>query len=454
MREVDILRKSAVEQGVLVRSRALSSEELTEIYLRRIAERDPEIHAFVQVLGDEALRAARKADRDKPPPGARFWGVPIGIKDLNAVRGSFLRMGSRAFSRFLSPADDLVVARLRRAGFIMLGKTSTPELGCLPVTEPETHAPTRNPWDRSVTPGGSSGGAAAALAADMLPIAQGSDGGGSVRIPAALCGLVGFKPTQGIVENPFGMTDPDIVWTCGPIARSVADAAAMVDAMTDPPADGIGFFEQSRRPLRRLKVCVATDTYVVPTEPEIRDETLRIARMVASLGHDVDERSTLSGVSVEEFIPIWQKNVARAPVLDWSETEPLTRWFAEGGKGLDVREVASKVASIAERVIAGFGDADVWIMPTVSVSPFPIGTLGGLPPLEAFHRAAHLGAFTAPFNVSGQPAISIPAGLSSKGHPIGVQLVGRKNDDGTILSLARALEEQIGWKTLGERAAG
>jgi amidase len=201
-------------------------------------------------------------------------------------------------------------------------------------------------------------------------------------------------------------------------------------------------------------VCVATDTYVVPTESEIRDETLRVARMVASLGHDVDERSTLSGVSVEEFIPIWQKNVGRAPVLDWSETEPLTRWFAEGGKGLDVREVAAKVASIAERVIAAFGDADVWIMPTVSVSPFPIGTLGGLPPLEAFHRAAHLGAFTAPFNVSGQPAISIPVGLSSKGHPIGVQLVGRKNDDGTILSLARALEEQIGWKTLGERAAG
>jgi amidase len=388
MREVEILRKSAIEQVALVRSRALSSEELTEIYLRRIAEHDSDLHAFVEVLGDDALRAARKADREKPPPGARFHGVPIGIKDLNAVRGSFLRMGSRAFSRFLSPADDLVVARLRRAGFIIVGKTTTPELGCLPVTEPDTHPPTRNPWDRSVTPGGSSGGAAAAVAAGMLPIAQGSDGGGSVRIPASLCGLVGYKPTQGVVENPFGMNDPDIIWTCGPIARSVADAAAMVDAMTDPREDGAGFYEQSRRPLKRLKVCVATDTYVVPTEPEIRSETLRVAKMLAAMGHDVEERPSLSGVSVEEFIPIWQKNVCRAPVLDWADTEPLTRWLAEGGKGLDARDVNAKVASIAERVIAAFGDADVWLMPTVSVSPFPIGTLRDLAPLETFQRAA------------------------------------------------------------------
>src|SRR6185436_10166241 len=221
MRDVEILRKSAVEQGALVRSKALSSVELTQIYLRRIETIDPQLNAFVQVLADEALRAARKADREKPPPGARFHGVPIGIMDLNAVRGAFLRMGSRAFSRLISPGDDLVVARLRRAGFVILGKTATPELGALPVTEPDTHPPTRNPWDRNVTPGGSSGGSAAAVAADLVPIAQGSDGGGSIRIPASLCGLVGYKPTQGLVENPFGMTDPHIIWTCGPITRSV-----------------------------------------------------------------------------------------------------------------------------------------------------------------------------------------------------------------------------------------
>jgi amidase len=248
------------------------------------------------------------------------------------------------------------------------------------------------------------------------------------------------------------MSGPHIVWTCGPIARSVADAAALLDAMTDPPSDGAGFYEQSRRPLERLRVCVATDTHVVPTEPDIRSETLRVAKMVADLGHDVDERPTLSGVDVDEFIPIWQINVAGAPVLDWSETQPFTRWLAEGGKGLDPREVAAKIASIADRVLSLFGDADIWLMPTVSIEPLPIGTLRDLPPLEAFHRAAHLGAFTAPFNVSGQPAISIPAGLSSRGHPIGVQIVGRKGEDATVLSLARALEERIGWRGLADRS--
>jgi amidase len=304
-----------------------------------------------------------------------------------------------------------------------------------------------------VTPGGSSGGSAAAVAAGMLPIAQGSDGGGSIRIPAALCGLVGYKPTQGVIENPFGMTDADIIWTCGPIARSVADSTAMVDAMIDPPADGVGYFELSRRPLKRLRVNVATDTHIVPTEPEIRAEVLRVAKMIADLGHDVEQKGTLSGVDIDEFIPIWQKNVCRAPVLDWSETQPLTRWLAEGGKGLEVRDVAAKCASISERVLSIFGDVDLWVLPTCSVSPFPIGTLNDLPPLETFRKAAELGAFTAPFNVSGQPAISIPTGITKRGHPIGVQLVGRKGDDGTILSLARALEEQIGWRGLVERSA-
>src|SRR5882672_4677991 len=192
MREVEILRKSAIELGALIRSRALASEDLTEIYLRRIEKIDPELNSFVQVLGDEAMRSARRADRDTPQPAHRFHGVPIGIKDLNAVRGSFMRMGSKAFERLLSPADDLVVARLRKAGLVFIGKTATSELGALPVTEPDIHPPTRNPWDLERTSGGSSGGAGAAVAGGLLPIAHGSDGAGSVRIPASLGQLYGF----------------------------------------------------------------------------------------------------------------------------------------------------------------------------------------------------------------------------------------------------------------------
>src|SRR3954471_9968606 len=183
MKSSEILCKSALAQGAMIRDGVISSEELTEMYLRRIEQHDGEIHAFVQVIAEEALRCARAADRRKAPTTAPFYGVPIAIKDLNAVRGTFMRMGSRAFERLLTPLDDFVVARLRRAGFIILGKTSTSEFGALPVTEPDTHPPTVNPWDPRVTPGGSSGGAGAALAAGMVPIAQGSDAGGSCRIP-------------------------------------------------------------------------------------------------------------------------------------------------------------------------------------------------------------------------------------------------------------------------------
>jgi len=450
--EFDILRLSALEQGAMIRSGLLSSEELTELYLRRIAALDGEYSAFVQVLAGEARRTARRADRRKPPPDAPLYGVPVAIKDLNAVRGAFMRMGSRAFSRLLVPADDLVVARLRRAGLIFVGKTATSELGALPVTEPDIHPPTRNPWDARVTAGGSSGGAGAAVAADLVPFAQGSDGGGSVRIPASLCGIVGFKPSRGVVENPFGMRQPDIIWTCGPLARSVDDAAALLDAMTDRASDGAGFLERSRMPVRTLRVRYATDVHVVKSTDDARAAVERAAQILAGLGHQVEAQPQLSGAEIDDFLPIWQQAVANVPVADWSMTQPVTRWLREGGRHLDRREVSAKIASISERVLAVFGDADVWLTPTVAVEPTPIGAWSNLSPDEVFRRAAELGAFTAPFNMSGQPAISIPAALSSQGHPIGVQIVGRCGDDVTVLALGRLLEQAFGWRGLSARA--
>lgn len=451
MNEAKILRMSALEQGKLIRSGLLSSEELTEIYLRRIAEKEGELHAFVHVMADQARHAARKADRTKPPADAPFYGVPIAIKDLNAVRGAFLRMGSRAFERFLAPTDDRIVARLRRAGFIFVGKTATSEFGALPVTEPDIHPPTRNPWDQAVTPGGSSGGAGAALAADLVPIAQGSDGGGSIRIPASLCGVVGFKPSRGVVENPFGMDQPDIVWTCGPLARSVNDAAALLDAMTDVPADGLGFLERSRRPLSPLRVHYATSVHIVETSDDVRAAVERAAKILADLGHHVEAQPRLEGVSVDEFLPIWQELVAGVPVADWTLTQPVTLWLREAGKNISRPNISATIASISDRVLEVFGNADVWLTPTVAIAPPPIGAWRDLSPPEVFSRAAELGAFTAPFNVSGQPAISVPAGLSNKGHPIGVQIVGRRGEDATVLALGRALEAALGWRGLADR---
>jgi amidase len=455
--ESEILRHTALAQGAMIRAGELSSEELTAFYLRRIQTHDDKIHAFVEVMADEALRAARKADRARPPDGARFYGVPIAIKDLNAVRGTFMRMGSRAFQRFLTPTDDLIVARIRRAGFIILGKTATSELGTLPATEPDTHPPCRNPWDLAVTPGGSSGGAGAALAADFVPIAQGSDGGGSVRIPAAFCGAIGFKPSRGVIENPFGVDLPDIVWTCGPMGHSVEDVAALLDVMAKAsptpsasfePAPGTPatFLELCGRKVRPLRIRCATKVHIVDTTDEIRAATERAASILAELGHTIEFQPLLSGVEIDEFLPVWQELIASIPVSDWSLTQPLTRWLGEQGKKLQRRDVAAVIASISGRIDAIFGDVDMWLTPTVAVPPVPIGTFRDLAPLDTFHRAAELGAFTGGFNVSGQPAISVPAALSAAGHPIGVQLVGRRGDDAAVLALGRVLAERLAWR--------
>jgi amidase len=454
--ESEILRQSALAQGAMIRAGDISSEELTALYLRRIAELDDKTHAFVQVIPEDALRAARKADRARAPDGALFYGVPTAIKDLNALRGTFMRMGSHAFPRLLTPADDLVVARMRRAGFIFLGKTATSELGTLPTTEPEIHAPTRNPWDLGVTPGGSSGGAGAALAADLLPIAQGSDGGGSVRIPASFCGVVGFKASRGVVENPFGMDQPDIVWTCGPLGRTVEDTAALLDVMAksppnisksfaNPPSSPSTFLDLCRQKVRPLRIRLATNVHIVSTTDEIRSATERAAQILTDLGHHIEPVAALSGVEIDDFLPIWQELVANVPVPDWTLTQPLTRWLGEQGKKLARKDVATTIASISERILSIFGDVDMWLTPTVAVPPFPIGTLKGMEPLATFHRAAQLGAFTGPFNVTGQPAISVPAALSTARHPIGVQLVGKRGDDAAVLALGRALEERLGW---------
>jgi amidase len=455
--EAEILNQSALAQGAMIRAGHLTSEELTALYLRRIERLDPGIHAFVEVFAEEALRCARKADRARPPDGAPFYGVPTAVKDLNAVRGTFMRMGSRAFPRFLTPADDLVVARMRRAGFIIVGKTATSELGALPVTEPDTHPPTQNPWDLEVTAGGSSGGAGAALGADLVPIAQGSDGGGSVRIPASFCGVVGFKPSRGVVENPFGIDLPDIVWTCGPMARSVEDAAAFLDVMAKAapaPSDDLDgasgtsttFFDLCRKKVRPLRIRVATSVHIVTTTDEIRAATERAAEILSDLGHHIEPQPVLGGVEIEEFLPIWQELIASIPVSDWSLTQPLTRWLGEQGRKLQRRDVAAIITSISQRILDLCQDVDMLLTPTVAVAPLRIGALKGLPPLETFRRAAELGAFTAPFNVTGQPAISVPAALSRARHPIGVQLVGRRGADATVLALGRALAERLDFR--------
>jgi amidase len=455
----EILAKSALEQAALVASGELSAEELTRLYLDRIARLDPALHAFTDVFRRRALVAARLKDArrrlHKRTPALPFDGVPIGIKDLNFVRGAPTRWGSRAVPHLTLPFDDYNVAQLRRGGFVIVGKLATSELGAMPVTETDLHPPTRNPWDRSRSSGGSSGGSGAALAADLLPIAHGSDGAGSIRIPSAFCHLFGFKPSRGRVRNQFGMNDRNILYTSGPLARTVDDAAAMLDVLAGivdgtphwAPPPPRPFAEMARQPPRRLKIRMSTRSPLGPVHPEIAAAVEAAGKTLAALGHDVAEALLPEG-TLEEFLPLWQVQVAQMPVLPWraAQLQPITRWLADAGKLLRPADVLVRQLAIAARLQTALDAADVWLTPTVAQPAPRVGSFAALPPAEAFAEAAQIGAFTAAFNVTGAPAASLPLGLTSDGLPIGVQLGGRLYADGELLALCRQVEEALPWR--------
>lgn len=454
---------TGLELAELIRRRAVSSEEVTRFYLDRIGRRNETLSAFVQVLEEDALRAARAHDRASQrgddEQRTPFRGVPIGIKDLNFVRGSFTRMGSESFQHFFSMFDCRTTQKLRAAGFVVIGKTATSEMGALPITEPDIHAPTRNPWDLRVTAGGSSGGAGAAVAGGLLPLAHGSDGGGSVRIPAALCHLFGFKPSRGRIENAYGLPDRSILYTDGALTRSVDDAAAMLDVMAGltsekprphwAPAPLRSFLELSRRPLPRLRVRVSTRSTLGPVEPAIEQAVWQVARLLEEMGHLVEEGAPLEG-SIDEFLPIWQYTAAQAPVPDWQKTQAVTRWLATEGKSVDEADVARLFATLTTRAATWMGDADIALTPTIGAETPAIGSAKalGLSPRGTFDHYAPLGFFTAAFNVSGQPAASFPVGLSPKGHPMGVQIVGKPLADAEVLAVCQTLEAAIPFRDI------
>lgn len=452
---VEVLRASAVRQAELLRRREVRSAELIDAYLARIAAHNPRLSAFVSVFEATARRAARAADRaldraarrgDPLPP---FLGVPIAVKDLNFVRGARTRMGSRAVLPLWSPVDDRTAAQLRRAGMIFLGKLATSELGALPVTEPDIHPPTRNPWDLGRSAGGSSGGSGSAVAAGLLPWAQGSDGAGSIRIPAAFNGLVGFKASRGRIANAFGFDDRRLLYTCGPLTRSVADAAALLDVMAGvtigrphrlaPPACPYG--QLLREPPPRLRIKLAVDSPLSPAAPEWAAATRAVGQALADAGHRVTEVEMASG-SLEDFLPIYQNLLASVPAVRVGLLQPATRWLVETGRRGSPALALHAFEALRARVLAWVGDADLVVTPAVIGPPPAVGAWTGSGE-EIFRAAAVYGAFTAPFNVSGQPAIALPVGLSREGLPIGVQLVGAVGRDDLVLAVAQEVEASL-----------
>lgn len=440
----ELLTRPALALAELVRRREVSAEELVTRCLNQIATRNPRLQAFVSVLTGSAQRTAaamdRRLRRTDPAALPPFWGVPLGIKDINLVRGAFARMGSRAFTWLWSPVDDVTVADLRRAGFVIVGKTTTSELALMPVVEPDIHPPTRNPWDEEHSAGGSSGGAAAAVAGGLLPVAHASDGAGSIRIPASFCGLVGHKPTRGLLPNPYRPIDSLEFSTNGALTRTVEDTAAMLDVLLRRrPGSADSLLAALRRPLPRLRVRVVTTAPVGTTAPVVAAAVQRAAAVLTMLGHEVSELAP-PPATLEEFLPLFQRLAANAPVLRPSVLQPVTRWLRAEGRRHGHAELLKLRDALSARVLAWSAGADIVLTPTVPVLPPRVGSLNDASPAATFGRAAVLGAFTAMCNLTGQPAISVPIGRCAQ-LPIGVQLIGRIGSDATLLTLAHQLME-------------
>lgn len=461
---------TALEAATAIGRREVSSTELVSHYLDRISRLDDRIGAFVTVTADAALRQAAQADRavlagDPLPP---LHGVPIAIKDLNLTAAVPTKFGSAVFADFVPQVDDHVVRLLREAGTISLGKTATPELGLPCYTETDLGPAARTPWDTSRSAGGSSGGAAAAVAAGFLPIAQGSDGGGSIRIPASVTGLFGIKTSRGRISRGPVDADSSGLSVLGPLARTVRDAAAFLDATAVPqPGDphwapplpaGETFLAWCDREPARLRI----GRYIEPpipgaeVDPEPRIAWEKASALLAELGHEVvDITMPIAPQTVTAFETVWAVAAHGAPIPPEREAElrPLTRYLRERGRGISGPQYAAALSTLAiasRQQIVQTAAFDAILTPTLAMTPRPVGWFCGtaeapVDPAEDFHRQKMFTPFTAVYNASGQPVVNVPLHMSAEGLPVGVMLVGRPAGDAALLALSAQIEAAAPW---------
>lgn len=454
MNLVDLAFTSALEQAQLIRTKVISPLELVNLYLDRIQWLNPLLGCYFTVMADRALTLAKTqteqlvqiSDINDLPP---FFGVPISIKDLNPVAGVACTYGSRALIDRIATYDDGVVSRIRQAGFNILGKTATSEIGSLPYTEPDGFPPARNPWHLDHTPGGSSGGAAAAVAAGLSPVAHGSDGGGSVRGPAFCCGLVGIKPTRGRVSHaPVGDFQSGIS-TDGPLARTVADAAALLDIMSgyilgDPywiSDPNPSFLAATQQPPKSLKIAFAPS--ILPgssLSPDCEQALTNTVNLLEQLGHHIEPINLNFSDILEPFIAVWKSGVAAAgipqeylgSVNQWLMSTEIT-----AGQYL---QAVSKMQVGGRQIVATLSPFDVVVLPTYTHPAIRVGEYAQLSPPETLQRITEWISPCPGFNVSGQPAIAIPTGFTPESLPLGVQLVGKPASEATLIALAAQIE--------------
>ncbi|WP_208971478.1 amidase [Kineococcus rubinsiae] len=467
---VDPTLLPATELAHRIRTGRTTASEATDAALQRISELDGDLHAFVEVTADAARARAAEVDAalargEDPGPLA---GVPLAVKDLIATAGIPTRSGSPAYEHFVPDEDDVVVERVRAAGAVVLGKTNVTELGYSGASHNPISETTRNPWNLAMTSGGSSAGSAVAVATGMAPLALGSDGGGSVRIPAAHCGIYGFKASMGRVplypgardERYPGFSSWEALEHIGPLTRTVADAALMMSVLAGPdprdrhsiPCDDVDWLAAPRGGVAGLRVAFSAEFGGVPVDPEVRAIAERAAGVFADrIGCSVEERdpglqdaarthwalvmneTDLRGMRrmADEFGDRMSPHLVEALRRDWTAEE-----FTDA-------VVARK--RLVNRMWRFMADVDLLLTPTLAVPAFPVDVQG---PERIDGRmvpaSAWLG-FVSPLNLTGQPAASVPAGFTAAGLPVGLQIVGRHLADATVLRASAAYEEAAPW---------
>jgi len=474
----ELARLDATAQAALVRRGELTPAELVDAAIDRLERLNPVLNAVIH----PALESARARARDAALPDGPFRGVPFLMKDIGgeeAGRPVHAGLGFVKRAGYTAPANAWLTERLAASGLVSLGRTNTPELALLPTTEPEAYGPTRSPWNTDFSAGGSSGGAAAAVAAGIVPAAHASDGGGSIRGPASMCGLVGLKPSRGRCSFGPSLGERWSGFSCEfVVTRSVRDAAALLDVVAGPmpgdpyfaPLPARPFAEAptaARAPLRVGLMPAAPRDIVV--HPEMADAVARCGERLAALGHHVEiaHPDALDDPAiVAHYITVVASNVARA-LESWGEkvgvtvgeddVEPLTWELGRRGAEITAAQLLARIEDVHRlgRRLATWwqGGFDLLVTPTQASPPVRLGTLGSTreEPLRGLFRSAPYGVFTLPFNLSGQPAISLPAGLTRgddawpAGLPLGVQLVAPYGDEATLLRVAAELEEAAPW---------
>jgi amidase len=464
---------TVTEMAAAIQAGELSPVAVTDHYLDRIGRLNEQVGAFYTVTDELAREQAAKAEKavaesrragGDAAPLPPLTGVPIPIKDLNMVAGVRLTFGCTLLKDNVATEDDYMVGALRSAGIVITGKTAAPEFGLPCYTETRIGPPARTPWDLSRSAGGSSGGAAAAVAAGLAPAAQGSDGGGSIRIPASVCGLFGIKPTRGRISQGPLMPDLAGLSTDGPLARTVADAALLLDAMTgNHPGDmytlpplpaGDTFLAYAGREPGRLRIARSLQNAVPGAEvhPDCVAAYEDASALLASLGHEVEDVELPFGPdAVPMFETLWYAMATLAPIDPAQEGEllPITRYLR--GRGLEMKAgelmfAQAYLQAIMRPALSMLNGYDALLSPTLALPPRPVGWFDEVEPAENFERQKLFTPYTALYNLSGQPAVSLPLHWNDDGLPIGVMLAGRMGDEATLISLSAQVEAARPWR--------